>query len=106
MRRTARDHLRVVGGHGDAEDEFTPRELGLLAGVDWATVARREHVTQVAEGGLCPQEVMQVHVSAGMRDRLAEYDDAEAAEDAYWKGFVHGVRTFVVQNPARAAKNN
>ena len=53
--RTARDHLRVAGGHGDAEDEFTPRELGLLAGVGWATVARLELVTQVAKGGLCPR---------------------------------------------------
>jgi hypothetical protein len=103
--RTARDHLRVAGGHGDPEDEFTPRELGLLAGVGWATVARPELVTQVAKGGLCPQEVMQAHVSAGMRDRLAEYDDAQAAEDAYWKGFAQGVRAFVAQNLARAAKN-
>jgi len=89
-----------------SEAEFTPRELGLLAGVDWAAVARGELVTQVAEGGLCPQEVMQAYVSTGMQDRLAEYDDAEAAEDAYWKGFVHGVRAFVAQNLARAAKNN
>ena len=87
------------------DEEFTPRELGLLAGRDWATVTDRELVAQVAEGGLVPEEVVEMFVSAGMRDRLAEYDD-EDAEEAYWEGFLHGVRAFVAQALAGAAKDN
>ena len=86
-------------------EEFTPRELGLLAGRDWATVTDRELVAQVAQGGLVPQEVVEIFVSAGMRDRLAESDDEEA-EEAYWEGFLHGVRAFVGQALAGAVKNN
>jgi hypothetical protein len=79
-------------------------ELGLLAGRDWATIAGRELVVQVEGGGLVPEGVVEMFVSAGMRDRLAAYDDEEA-EEAYWEGLsTTSVRS--LPKPAAAAKNN
>lgn len=89
-----------------ADDEFTPRELGLLTGHAWAVHADAKDVAEVAETQVLPEVVLDVVLEAGVKMRLMEFDDPLAAEREFWPGFVHGVRAFVVEDLARVAKRN
>jgi hypothetical protein len=85
-------------------DEFTPRELGLLAGHRWAgaLATSPEARTQVAEGEITDTLRQFVMTASGMDDRLAAFDDPEA-HDAFWSGFVLGARAFIVEDLDRLA---
>ena len=50
--------------------------------------------------------MLDVTLQAGVRERLSEFDDPEAAEREFWQGFLHGIRAFVVEDLARIAKSN
>jgi hypothetical protein len=71
------------------DDDLTPRERGLLAGHAWAQhrVSTHDQVKEVAETGVVPDEVRELVTNV----------DLPTADDAFWKGFVHGVRAFVVE---------
>jgi hypothetical protein len=73
-----------AGLMADEEMEFTSRERGLLAGHRWAEAQARAHddVAEVARTGVAPHDV-----------RASELD----TDDAFWEGFIHGVRAFVVE---------
>ena len=73
----------------------TPRELGLLSGSTWARQAPGEQVELVAETGKVPPAVVEQILAAGMGDRLALDEDADA-ELAFWAGFVHAVKATVI----------
>jgi hypothetical protein len=90
------------------DDEFTPRELGLITGNRWAGFSaaegRKDVLHDVAEGDV-PDDVREYILSMGFRERLDEFDDPDAEED-FWRGFSHGVRAFLVESLAKAAKFN
>jgi hypothetical protein len=89
-------------------DELTPRELGLLAGTRWAEGARAagdERVRMVADGDIGPKLIEEV-LALGFRERLDEFADPAAAEEEFWQGFEHGVRSFVVEDLARVSGLN
>jgi hypothetical protein len=69
--------------------EFTPRERGLLAGHTWAKERARTHddIPEVARTGVVPADVRESVTNAGL----------PTAEHAFWEGFIHGVRAFVVE---------
>lgn len=76
------------------DDEFTPRERGLLIGHAWAQeAAPLEAAKRVAETEQVPDDVRET-VLDSMRERLEASIDPNA-EGAFWGGFVHGVRAFV-----------
>lgn len=76
------------------DDEFTPRERGLLIGHAWAQeAASTEVATHVADTEQVPDNVRET-VLDSMRERLEASIDPNA-EAAFWGGFVHGVRAFV-----------
>jgi hypothetical protein len=89
------------------DDEFTPRERGLLIGHAWAQeAASLEAAKHVADGEQVPDDVREIVLGdGGMRDRLEASIDPNA-EAAFWGGFVHGVRAFVVEDLNRTAKLN
>ena len=88
-------------------DEYTPRERGLLLGHALAQKIARGGVAIV---GGTPGEVLDAlagdppqvpselyeHIMDGMAERLADGEDPDA-EEAFWAGFVHGVRAFLVE---------
>jgi hypothetical protein len=77
----------------DATDnEFTPRELGLLAGHAWgsASATTSGEVAEVAETGIVPEDVLDITFQTGVAARMAEFPDAAEAESEFWQGFVHG----------------
>jgi hypothetical protein len=84
------------------DDEFTPRERGLLIGHAWAQeAASPEAAKRVVESGHVPDDVREVVLEpGGMLKRLEASIDPNA-EDAFWGGFVHGVRAFVVEGAAK-----
>lgn len=77
--------------------DYTPRELGLVSGATWARQAPAEQAELVSETGDVPPAVVEQTLAAGIADRLTEYD-ADDAEEAFWAGFVHGVRATVVES--------
>lgn len=87
-----------------ADDEFTPRELGLLAGHAWAVVAANAEVGEVVWTGVLPEVVLNKVLDAGVKERLEEFDDPLAAEREFWPGFFHGARASIVEDLARVAK--
>ena len=84
--------------------DYTPRELGLLTGGTWARQAPAEQADLVATGDIPPAVVEQT-LAAGMGDRLSEYDAADA-EEAFWAGFVRGVRATMVESFQARSKQN
>jgi hypothetical protein len=86
------------------DDEFTPRERGLLIGHAWAQEAASwEAAKQVADAEQVPDDVREVMLGhGGMRERLEASIDPNA-EAAFWGGFVHGVRAFVKEELNHAA---
>jgi hypothetical protein len=89
-----------------ADEEFTPRELGLLAGHAWAKTALPIEVTMAAEEGEMPEGAWETIMGAGMRDRLDEFEDSDAAEETFLEGFHHGVGAFVVEDLRRLSNLN
>lgn len=87
-------------------EEFTPRELGLLSGHAWAVLASPEECKAVADEELVPDDVMDMVLQAGVRERMLEFDEPDAAEGEFWRGFVHGVRAYIVEDLARVARSN
>ncbi len=86
-------------------NDYTPRELGLLSGSTWARQAPAEQTELVAETGGVPPAVAEQTLAAGIGDRLAEYEDADA-EEAFWAGFVHAVKATVVESLQARSKQN
>ena len=86
------------------DDEFTPRERGLLIGHAWAQeAASPEAAKHVVDTEQVPDDVREVVLErGGMRDRLEASIDPNA-EAAFWGGFVHGVRAFVKEEQDHAA---
>jgi hypothetical protein len=99
------------------QDEITPRERGLLIGHDWARATyqacRPDGVLELGyddEGEPLPDPVVEAAqeppriptrtrdqiMNAGMRERLDESEDPDA-EGAFWAGFCHGVRAYLVE---------
>lgn len=87
------------------DDEFTPRERGLLIGHAWAQEAASPKAAEhVADTEQVPDDVREVVLGDGrMRDRLEASIDPNA-EGAFWGGFVHGVRAFVKEELTRTVK--
>jgi hypothetical protein len=92
------------------DDEFTPRERGLLAGHRFARIFREAGTTYEDEDGVridpvlsaaqdppvIAQQVREAVMDGGMAERLAESDDPDA-EDAFWDGFAQGVRAYLAE---------
>ena len=78
-------------------DEFGPGERGLLIGTEWAKAAIRSNhsadAVEIALEGEVPEEVRRGVLASALRERLVDAD----AEDAFWRGFVFGVRAFVTE---------
>ena len=85
-------------------NDYTPRELGLLSGGTWARQAQAEQAELVAKTGDVAPAVVEQTLAAGIADRLVEYDDD--AEQAFWAGFVDGVRATVVESLQTRSKEN
>jgi hypothetical protein len=87
------------------DDEFTPRERGLLIGHAWAQEAASPKAAKhVADTEQVPDDVREIVLGDGrMRDRLEASIDPNA-EAAFWGGFVHGVRAFVVEDLNRTVQ--
>ena len=90
----------------DKHEEYTPRELGLLAGHSWAVGATPQAVAEVTEMGLIPDVVRDRILHAGMRSRIERYADSANAEDAFWRGFIHGVRASTIDDLAKITELN
>ena len=60
----------------------------------------------VSETGDVPPAVAEQTLAAGMADRLAAESEAADAEEAFWAGFVHGVRATVVESLQAQSKKN
>ncbi len=91
-------------------EEFTPRELGLLAGARWADGSLEkgdvERVRMVGDDDIGPKLYDEI-MALGFRERLTEFSDPEAAELEFWRGFAHGARGSLVQNEiGRLARSN
>jgi hypothetical protein len=84
-------------------DAYTPRELGLVCGGEWAEQAPKQEVAELAESGEIPEHVRDLTFDADIRERLEELEDSNA-EAGFWQGFVHAVRAHVVRDPSEAAK--
>lgn len=79
------------------EDEYTPREHGLLTG-EWAVSARQSGMRVADKSDIDPvaaaaeeppriaEWVRDQIIDAGMRERLAESENPDA-ESAFWKDF-------------------
>jgi hypothetical protein len=89
----------------DYTSDYTPRELGLRSGATWARQAPGEQADVVAETGDVPPAVVEQTLAAGIADLLAEYEAADA-EEAFWAGFVDGVRANVVVSLQAHSKKN
>jgi len=93
--------------HEEPNDEFTPRDLGLLAGNSWASHVDREVAKRVADTAEIPEELRaQTMGGGGMSLRLDEYGDDPTIHDAFWRGFVHGVRSFIIEDLNRTSRLN
>jgi hypothetical protein len=89
-----------------ASEEFTPRDLGLLLGSNWAELEEPADVKRLAAGVVSDDE-RETILEAGMRERLEEFEDPGKAEEEFWQGFVHGIRASAfVQEVGRAARMN
>ena len=86
-----------VGG----EDEFTPRERGLMIGYEFASTwpghspDDREMLERMADGEM-PADVWEEILDGGMRERLDASVDFDA-EEACRRGFADGVRASIVE---------
>jgi hypothetical protein len=83
----------------EAQDDFSPRELGRKLGHTWAELApmrtqsrsaAETDVARVAESGSVPEDVRRLALG-GLSERLS----GRADERAFLDGFVQGVRAFV-----------
>lgn len=76
-------------------NEFSPRERGLLIGHKWAESYDGDaaDLQRVAEGEI-PADLRE-----GIVALLVESDDIENPT-AFWEGFAHGVRAFIVEQRA------
>jgi hypothetical protein len=72
-------------------NEFTPRERGILAGQEWATSYDGDlrDLRPTADGVIAPDLRKEIEA------RLAASDDVETS--AFWAGFAHGVRAYLVE---------
>jgi hypothetical protein len=102
-----------LGDSGEI-DEFTPRERGLLIGKQTAmAVATGERTLTSPDTGepadadmviegmaldppSIPEGIVDEIREVGMRERLDASEDPDA-EAAFWAGFAHGVRAYVVE---------
>ncbi len=90
------------GADGDAEDEFTPRERGLMIGYAFASTwpvgspEDREILVRMADGEV-PADAWEEMLEGGMRERLDASVDPDA-DEAFRGGFVDGVGAFIVES--------
>jgi hypothetical protein len=101
------------------DDEYTPRERGLLIGAIWAEHTAKSSarytdrdghpVDVVAEAAKKPPQIpddvrRMIMDEAGMRERLDASEDPDA-DGAFWAGFRDGVRAYIVLVRVGAASN-
>jgi hypothetical protein len=93
------------------DDELTPREVGILAGYEWVRLHARSgprtsdgDLAALTDTGLVSAETRETVLAAGMRERLDASKDPDA-EEAFWGGFVHGARAFVVEVKTGGTEN-
>lgn len=74
--------------------EFTPRERGILAGQQWAKSYKGDlgDLRPTADG------VIATDLRKEIEAMVAESDDVETT--AFWGGFAHGVRAYLVEHGA------
>ena len=96
------------------EDEYTPRDRGLLVGSDFADrvakgkvvlheyedsppIPPAEALEKMAAGTPhVPDDLRRILIEAGIMDRLAESEDRDAGS-AFWGGFRDGVRARIIE---------
>jgi hypothetical protein len=83
-------------------DEYTPRELGLLAGHTWASHAEAADVRAVADTGVLVKSASDALEASGIVDD-ERITPGEGAHD-FHQGFVHGVRAFIDEDLNRISR--
>jgi hypothetical protein len=81
----------------EERNEFTPRERGLLMGDLWAHVRARDHLP--ADGPPEPEFRQEI-------EQYLVYSDDLENPTAFWEGFRHGVRAFVVELEVEIARRS
>jgi hypothetical protein len=73
--------------------EFDPRERGLMIGRAWAESQEADPLTalQLATEGTIPDDV---RTRERVLDALVDYIENPKA---FWEGFIHGVRAYLVE---------
>jgi hypothetical protein len=90
------------------EDEYTPRDRGLLVGYAWMAYAAHGGDDDLIAGVLDRGEVPESLTGLVLTPDLVERLDASAEADAYtsfWGGFIHGARAFVIERDRGLGRN-
>jgi hypothetical protein len=77
----------------DDADELNPRERGVMIGRAWAESQEADPITalQLATKGTIPDDV---RTRERVLDALVDYIENPKA---FWEGFIHGVREYLVE---------